>query len=579
MNSIRAIWRVLTPRQRSAAVVLFGMMLVSMVLEMLSVGLVVPALSFMSGDVVSRPAGPVADWLAWLGNPSRQQLILGGLVVLSAMYAIKTCFLLFVHYWQSRFIAALQASLSRRLFTMYLAQPWTFHLARNSAELNRNVAEIQTFCTACATSLNAAADALVTAGIVGLLLIVEPIGAIVVGCLLAVAAWAFDRLTGASSRRHGESRHHHAKMAWKLILQGLGAAKDVKVHGCEEEFTRQYAGHSRAVSEAGAHHAFFAQMPRLWYEMLAVGALSMFAGILILRDDSQTSVIPTLGLFAAAAFRLLPSVNRLSHTVQSLRFNAASVANIEREFAIEQPPVSYGASRQLPFRRKLAIEGVSFRYPGAAAPALHDVSFDVDHGTSVGIIGSSGAGKSTLVDVILGLLTPTQGRITVDGFDIQGDLRAWRQGLGYVPQSIYLCDDTIRRNVAFGLPDARIDDAAVERAIRAAQLDAFVAELPQGLDTVVGERGVRLSGGQRQRIGIARALYRDPAVLVLDEATSALDDSTEREVMRAVNALHGVKTLLIVAHRLTTVERCDVIHRLDRGRIIGTGSLAEVTSR
>jgi ABC-type multidrug transport system fused ATPase/permease subunit len=284
-------------------------------------------------------------------------------------------------------------------------------------------------------------------------------------------------------------------------------------------------------------------------------------------------------LFAAAAFRLLPSVNRLSHTVQSLRFNAASVANIEREFAIEQPPVSYGASRQLPFRRKLAIEGVSFRYPGAAAPALHDVSFDVDHGTSVGIIGSSGAGKSTLVDVILGLLTPTQGRITVDGFDIQGDLRAWRQGLGYVPQSIYLCDDTIRRNVAFGLPDARIDDAAVERAIRAAQLDAFVAELPQGLDTVVGERGVRLSGGQRQRIGIARALYRDPAVLVLDEATSALDDSTEREVMRAVNALHGVKTLLIVAHRLTTVERCDVIHRLDRGRIIGTGSLAEVTSR
>jgi ABC-type multidrug transport system fused ATPase/permease subunit len=243
------------------------------------------------------------------------------------------------------------------------------------------------------------------------------------------------------------------------------------------------------------------------------------------------------------------------------------------------PPIVRQDRPPLPFRHELVIDGLSFRYSDAGAPTLDDVSFTIAHGTSVGIIGASGAGKSTLVDLILGLLTPTAGRITVDGFDIQGDLRAWRQGVGYVPQSIYLFDDTIRRNIAFGLPDAQIDDAAVERAIQAAQLDAFIAELPKGLDTVVGERGVRLSGGQRQRIGIARALYRDPAVLVLDEATSALDDATERGVMRSVNALHGVKTLLIVAHRLTTVEQCDVVHRLDRGRIIRTGSFAEVTSR
>lgn len=579
MSTVRSIWRVLTPRQRTAAIVLFGMSLVSMVFEMLSVGLVVPALAFMSGDGLQHSTGQVAGWLAWLGNPTQRQLILGGLAVLSGMYAVKSAFVVFVHYWQSRFVAALQASLSKRLFAIYLTQPWTFHLGRNSAELTRNVAEVQTFCSTCSTCLNGAADALVTLGIVGLLLVAEPVGAMVVGCLLAVAAWVFDRLTGKSSESHGVSRHYHTKLATKLMAQGLGAAKDVKVHGCEGEFIRQYADHSKTVSHAGALHGFFSQMPRLWYELVAVAALSVFAAVLVLQDGSRMSIIPTLGLFAAAAFRLLPSVNRLSHAVQTLRYHAAAVTNVQRELSLEQSPLGYVEPPRLPFRSEIAIEGVSFRYPGAATPSLQEVTFRIDHGTSVGIIGASGAGKSTLVDVILGLLAPTSGRVAVDGFDIQDDLRAWRQGLGYVPQSIYLCDDTIRRNVAFGLPDARIDNAAVNRAIKAAQLDAFVADLPQGLDTVVGERGVRLSGGQRQRIGIARALYRDPAVLVLDEATSALDDATEREVMRAVNALHGVKTLLIVAHRLTTVERCDVVHRLERGRITSTGSFVEVTSR
>jgi ABC-type multidrug transport system fused ATPase/permease subunit len=579
MNSIRSVWRVLTPRQRSAAVVLFGMMLVSMVLEMLSVGMVVPALAFMSGDFLSEPTGPVAEWLAWLGNPSRKQLILGGLVVLSAMYAIKSLFLVFVHYWQSRYIATLQSSLSQRIFASYLAQPWTFHLAHNSVELNRNIGEVQTVCNAGATLLNAAADTLVTLGIVTLLLVVEPVGALVVGCLLVFAALVFDRLTAAPSRKHGVARHRHTKLASKIKFQSLGAAKDVKVHGCEAEFVGQFATHATQLARAGAHHAFFAHMPRLWYELLAVGALSLFTAILILQDDSTKSIIPTLGLFATAAFRLLPSVNRLSHAVQTLRYQEAPVATVARELELAMPPIVRQDRPPLPFRHELVIDGLSFRYSDAGAPTLDDVSFTIAHGTSVGIIGASGAGKSTLVDLILGLLTPTAGRITVDGFDIQGDLRAWRQGVGYVPQSIYLFDDTIRRNIAFGLPDAQIDDAAVERAIQAAQLDAFIAELPKGLDTVVGERGVRLSGGQRQRIGIARALYRDPAVLVLDEATSALDDATERGVMRSVNALHGVKTLLIVAHRLTTVEQCDVVHRLDRGRIIRTGSFAEVTSR
>lgn len=576
MKPLRSIWGVLTPRQRSAALVLLGMMLLSMLLEMLSVGMVLPALTFLSSSFLKQSPGPMTAWLEWLGNPTQKQLIMVGLGLLLVVYAVKSTFLVYTHYRQSNFIAALQSSLTQRMFSIYLSQPWTFHLSRNSAELNRNINEIQSFCVTCTQALNSMADGFVILGIVGLLVIMEPVGALVVGSLLAFAAWLFDRLTGAWSRELGKARLHHARMAMQLMLQGLGAAKDVKIHGCEKEFVRQHASHSEGLSRTAAHHTFFAQMPRLWYELLAVGALCAFTTVLILQNRPLRSLIPTLGIFAAAAFRLLPSVNRLSHSLQNLRFSTATIDVIERELSLDQPPPREAVSQPMPFRRVLAVKHVSYSYPNAVSPALHDVSIQIEHGKSVGIIGASGAGKSTLVDVILGLLSPTSGRIEVDGIDIQGDLRAWMQGLGYVPQSIYLCDDTIRRNVAFGLPDEEIDDAAVGRAIRAAQLDVFVAELPQGLDTTVGERGVRLSGGQRQRIGIARALYRDPSMLVLDEATSALDDATEREVMRAVNALHGVKTLLIVAHRLSTVERCDIVYRLDRGRITDAGSLARV---
>ena len=230
----------------------------------------------------------------------------------------------------------------------------------------------------------------------------------------------------------------------------------------------------------------------------------------------------------------------------------------------------------MPFRGVVALENVSYRYPKGHLNVVDGINLSIPHGSSIGLVGGSGAGKSTLVDIILGLLPPAAGRVTVDGVDISTNIRGWQNLVGYVPQTIYLCDDTLRRNVAFGVPDDKIDDAAVARALRAAQLEAFVAEQPEGVQTVVGERGVRLSGGQRQRIGIARALYHDPQMLVLDEATSALDNETEQGVMRSVEALQGAKTLLIVAHRLSTVAKCDRLYRLENGRIVQSGTFAEV---
>ena len=313
-------------------------------------------------------------------------------------------------------------------------------------------------------------------------------------------------------------------------------------------------------------------LPRLWLEMLAVTGLATLVLTLLVLGHELGAVLPTLGLFAAAAFRLMPSVNRVLTSFQSLRYGLPVINTLHREFELEPSAINEAGTTPTPFGETIEFDRVSYTYATAHTSALEDLSVVIRRGESVGVIGTSGAGKSTFVDVLLGLLTPDSGAVLVDGVDIQHSLRSWRDQIGYVPQSIFLTDDSLRNNVAFGLPAAQVDETAVWRAIRAAQLEEFVNSLPEGLDTVVGERGVRLSGGQRQRIGIARALYHDPSVLVLDEATSSLDTATEREVMQAVSALHGAKTILIVAHRLSTVEHCDRLYRIERGRVVETGT-------
>ena len=293
---------------------------------------------------------------------------------------------------------------------------------------------------------------------------------------------------------------------------------------------------------------------------------------MLVQGRALEAVLPTLGLFAAAAFRLMPSVSRVLSAVQSLRYGLPVIDILIEELKLATPEIAGTYSPATPFHAVLELRHVTYAYPGAAESALKDISLTIRHGESIGFIGTSGAGKSTLVDILLGLLTPDTGEVRMDGSDIQSNLRNWQNQIGYVPQSIFLTDDTLRRNVGFGLANEQIDDAAVQRAIQAAQLEEFVNSLPGGLDTLVGERGIRLSGGQRQRIGIARALYHDPAVLVLDEATSALDTATERDVMQAVRALQGSKTILIVAHRLSTMAHCNWLYRLEQGRVVEAGT-------
>jgi ATP-binding cassette, subfamily B, bacterial PglK len=568
----------LTPEQRRAALVMLGLMLIGMVLETVGIGLVIPAVALMTQANVVENHPVLMSWISSLGNPSQERLVIAGVLILVGVYAAKALFLAFLAWRQMKFVYGVQAELSQRLYAGYLRQPYTFHLQRNSAQLIRNVVtEINLFThTGLTSGMTFLTELLVLLGVSALLLAVEPLGALLVVSTLCLAGWGFSRLTRNPIIRWGEARQHHDGLRIQHLQQGLGGVKDVKLLGRETEFLAQYRAHNDGNARFGQRQATLQQLPRLWLELLAVVGLATLVLIMIWQDKPLEGVLPTLGLFAAVAFRLMPSANRVLTAIQNIRYALPVIETLYSEIRLLNEADITHRRAPLPFKTELVLDHVNFSYPAADTQALRNVALSIPRGASVGFIGGSGAGKSTLVDIILGLLTPDSGTVTVDGIDVQSNVRGWQDQVGYVPQSIYLTDDTLRRNVAFGIPNDQIDEAAVWRAIRAAQLDDFVDELPQGLDTEVGERGIRLSGGQRQRIGIARALYHDPSVLVLDEATSSLDTQTEGGVMDAVRALRGDKTLIIVAHRLSTVEHCDCLFRLDRGQVVEAGDTAGV---
>ncbi len=576
MTTLHKLWHMLALEQRRSAILLLVLMLVGMLLETLGIGLIIPALGVMAeGDLATRY--PVlVPWLNALGNPRHDQLIIAGMSVLVGVYVIRTLFLGFLAWWQARFAFELQASISQRLFIGYLRQPYTFHLQRNSAQLINNVVtETNQFThSGLIAGMTLLTEILVLIGISALLLVVEPLGAILVVSTLGLAGWGFNRLTHAHILRWGEMRQHHEALRIQHLQQGLGGAKDVKLLGRESDFLAQCRLHNSGIARVGQRQTALQALPRLWLELLAVIGLAALVLVMLKQGKPSEALLPTLGLFAAAAFRLMPSVSRALGAMQSVRYTLPVIDTLYSELCLLDTAKLPQRGEPLLFKNALTINKVSFRYPDAEAKTLQNISLAIPHGASVGFIGGSGAGKSTLVDIILGLLTPESGVVHVDGIDIQTQLRDWQDKIGYVPQSIFLTDDSLRRNVAFGLPNDQIDEAAVWRALRAAQLEQFVRDLPEGIDSLVGERGIRLSGGQRQRIGIARALYHDPSVLVLDEATSSLDTDTERGIINAVRALQGEKTIIIVAHRLSTVEHCNHLFRLERGQVVEEGETA-----
>jgi ABC-type multidrug transport system fused ATPase/permease subunit len=578
LKVLNKLWQLIGKDHRGSLVAVLVMMLIGMVLETLSVSVVIPAIALITQNDIANQYPQLIPLLSLINNPSSKELVFFGMISLIGIYAIKVLFLGFLSWRQMKFVHEIQAELSYRLFSGYLRQPYVFHLQRNSAQLiNTAVTETSLFThSVLIAGMTVITESLVMIGILILLIVVEPAGALFVMSTLSIAALFFSRMTKNFLLSWGKARQKHEELRIQHLQQGLGGAKDVKLLGREKEFLDQYQFHNDESAKIGWKQKTLAQFPRLWLELLAVSGIATLVMVMLSQGKQLESILPTMGLFAAAAFRIMPSVNRILIAIQSLRFSLPVIDILHRETQLIQNTLPPTDSKKINFEHNLILKHVCFQYPNTEKQVVNDICIEITCGSSVGFIGGSGAGKSTLVDLILGLLTPGRGVVEVDGIDIQKNLRNWQDHIGYVPQTIFLTDDTLRRNIAFGLTENQINEDAVLHAVAAAQLEQFVSEQADGLDTLVGERGVRLSGGQRQRIGIARALYHDPQVLVLDEATSSLDIDTENGIMESVRALQGSKTILIVAHRLSTVEHCNILFRLDQGVLVEQGDSSVV---
>lgn len=528
---------------------------------------------------------PVASWIA----PHLPRQDPGGLIleftVLVALYHVAKNLLLFgAQYVHHRIVGQSSAALSSTMLRGYLLAPYPFHFRRNSAELIRNTTHS---VTAVFNALGAAAavlsELLVGTAIAAVLLAAAPGTTLIAGAALAGLIGLVLRWTRHLAQRAGRAQHALNREVLNTLQQTFAAIKEIKALGRERFFYRAHADALRRQVSLGYLGVTLQALPPLVIETVFIGGALLVIALLTVTGHAQVDGLPLLGLFAYAGFRLIPMANRITWRLGEIRASAAAVGALYddyglvtgRDWADEDDEATAVA-----FQRAIALHNVSYAYPGSATAALRDLSLSIGRGESIGFVGPTGAGKSTLIDLIVGLLPPSAGRVTVDGVDLTaGRARTWRRHIGYVPQSIVLVDDSLRRNIALGIADRDIDARRLAQAVRIAQLEALVAALPQGLEAQVGERGVRLSGGERQRVGIARALYHAPDLLVLDEATAALDTPTEAALSDAIRALHGEKTVLLIAHRLSTVRSCDRVALIVGGRLADCGTFDELLAR
>jgi ATP-binding cassette, subfamily B, bacterial PglK len=584
LTVIRKLFDLLDRRDRLQLYVLLVVLLVVAVVEMAGIASIMPFMAVVTNpDVIhsNRWLNAVYTRLGFQSDTAF--LTFTGLLVLVLLVfsnAVKA-----LSIWLTlRYHNKLNYTIARRLLARYMARPYAFFLNRNTAELGKNIlGEVRTVISGVLSpGTDIISSALVCLAILTLLIVVDPLVALGIAVVLGGSYATVYLLARRKLSKIGEEQVQLNAERFKSAGEGLSGIKDLKVLGRETTFLQRFAVVARRHARNNVVAGVISQLPRFALELIAFGGILLVVLHLIGRGQAAVEMVPLLALYAFAGYRLMPALQKLFSAVTNLRFSVAALDVVHADLVRTRdervdPEAQLAAATQaapLPFEQRLELRDLSFRYEGAEEPSLRGLSLVIRPNTSVGLVGPTGCGKTTTVDLILGLLAPSGGQILVDGVEVAGEnVAGWQKNLGYVPQHIYISDDTIARNIAFGVPDEQIDMDAVRKAAQIANLAEFVeTELPQGYETGIGERGVRLSGGQRQRIGIARALYRDPAVLVLDEATSALDGITEESVMDAVRTLLKKKTIIMIAHRLTTVKECDVIYQLDHGSILAKGS-------
>ena len=586
LETLSKLNRLLNNRDRVKVLMLILLMIVTAIMQTAGVASIMPFLA-----VLSDPA--VVDSNPWLNTAFER---LGFISADAFLYFLGVAaFVIFVSgtalqaltFWAiTRFTHMQQYELSRRLMADYLRRPFTFLLNRNSGDLAKTVLQetSQAINGAVMPAMRLLSQLLLAGFIIALLILVQPWLALTIAVAIGSIYGAIYLASRAWLNRIGKDRVVANRQRFTAVAEAFAGSKEIRLLGRERDYLERYREPSRRFAIHQANATLLQYLPQYAIEAVAFGGVLILVLYIMAGDGGLAQALPLIGLYALAGRQLIPAFQKIFSTIAALRFNIPAVDNILEDLG-ERP-----GSTPLPARilqgpvlipaHRIVLADVTYTYPDAQQPALEHLNLTIRARSTVGFVGSSGAGKSTLVDLLLGLLTPEAGEVCIDDTPLgPGNVRHWQAALGYVPQHIFLADQSVSANIALGLPEKQIDQEAVERAARLANLHDFVVdELPQGYATVIGERGVRLSGGQRQRIGIARALYRDPDVLFFDEATSALDNTTERAVMEAIHNLSGAKTIILVAHRLTTVKPCDQIYVLHQGRLAEQGSYDELSN-
>lgn len=577
-------FQALSPAQRARLVPIFILTIISSALEVFGLGLLIPFFQYLSDPAsISKLPSFVEQAILALPGDTPQQVAMwmaGGLVVI---FMLKGLLAVFTTWFQTRTVYALYRETATRVLDNHLNAPITYLTSKNSADVVRVVAnDTQLFFTSFIIPIiNLSAEAIALTAIVVAMLIVDPVITLVAALGLGGVSFIILRGLRRSLLAWGLRRRDAFGDMMRWVSQGIGGIKEVQVLGAQHYIVREYDAAAKELADASTFHAIAQNSPRYALEVLVVATLVGFTAILQSSGDPVAIWMPRLVFFGAAAIRLAPTAIRGLGYFTTLRTNqpiAEAVADSLLRLP-EHVTMRHSDHPPLPFTRDLRFDNVTLAYPNAHNKALDGVSFSIERGTTVAFVGPTGAGKTTAVDILLGLIRPTSGAVRIDDEAITEQEPRWQSRLGYVPQFIYLADLTIRENIAFGLPSELVDDAKIWKALEFSAIDDFVRQLPEGINTRVGERGVMLSGGQRQRIGIARALYFDPELLVMDEATSALDSETESRIAEATQRLHGEVTMVLIAHRLTTVRHADQIILFDEGKIADQGSFEELVER
>lgn len=572
---IRKLNVLLDRKQKVTMAGLLVLMLIGAVLEVASIGIVVPVVTIVMDENAVRDGGVVQFLYELLPVENVRQFTVFIMLSLIGMFILKNVFLYIQQKFMLSFVYGNQFSTSERMMKNYLRKSYEFYLNADTAVVQRNItSDVNNMYALILALLQLLSEGIVFICLVAVLFLQDPVMTVLVTVVLLAVLLIIKVVLKPIMHQAGEDNQNFYSGLYKIISQTVLGIKEVKIAGKEQYFADEYVTCGKGYVSAVQRYSLFNNIPRLLIETVMIICMVGYMLYLLLKGTGVETMIPTISAFGVAAMRLLPSATRINNQLNTIAFSEPFFMgvsdNLQDEINGQNIDMSFAkeTDQKLPVKDKIELKNISYAYPNTEKLIFDHADMTIPVGSSVGIVGTSGAGKSTVVDILLGLLKVQSGHIYADGMDVMEHYRAWLKNVGYIPQMIFMLDGTIRENVAFGVHKDSIREERIWEVLKEAQLDEFVKDLPEGLDTEIGERGIRLSGGQRQRIGIARALYEDPEVLILDEATSALDNDTEAAIMDSINRLHGRKTLVIIAHRLQTIEKCDMIYRVENGKAI-----------